>query len=168
MPFTQLYNKNLLNQPWILCTVPNKNYYMKCLFEKDYYVLIISDLKSVWYTTCSADTITQQVKQYNIELETDDQISRMIQYIKDALGTLSNSVIKCHKENLEIDTKMELGYMTFHWKFLCQLMNKEDDYVSSAEFIFQHLIVSTQILLNHYTTENAGTENKEYTDWREH
>ncbi|PKK17387.1 hypothetical protein A306_00000437 [Columba livia] len=101
---------SLLTQPWASVCFGESAFLAKACFRDTGYILLISDLSSVWYESADAETVGQRSK-------------------PDAATSFS-----CHRaaSGLSLHVKSELSGLPFYWDFHCCL--------APVEMVSRHLV----------------------------
>uniref|UniRef100_A0A452H1I8 Non-homologous end-joining factor 1 n=1 Tax=Gopherus agassizii TaxID=38772 RepID=A0A452H1I8_9SAUR len=118
-------DSSLLTQPWASVCFGESTFIAKACFRETGYVLLISDLSSVWYERADRDVIGKRSKELN---------KRLTAHVSSFLNCLSNLMcpllegresdansFSCQQtaSKLTIRVKSELSGLPFYWDFHC-------------------------------------------------
>uniref|UniRef100_K7FKT8 Non-homologous end-joining factor 1 n=1 Tax=Pelodiscus sinensis TaxID=13735 RepID=K7FKT8_PELSI len=118
-------DSSLLTQPWASVCFGESTFIAKACFRDTGYVLLISDLSSVWYEHADIDVVGKRSKELN---------KRLTAHVSSFLNRLSNLMcpllegrksdatsFSCQQTSskLTIHLKSDLSGLPFHWDFHC-------------------------------------------------
>ncbi|XP_030310142.1 non-homologous end-joining factor 1 isoform X1 [Calypte anna] len=118
---------SLLTQPWASVCFGEATFLAKACFGDPGYILLISDLSSVWYERVDAEAVGQRSKELN---------KRLTVHVSSFVHRLSNLVcallagqpdvatsFSCHctADSLSLHVKSEVSGLPFYWDFHCCL-----------------------------------------------
>ncbi|NXN58801.1 NHEJ1 factor, partial [Rynchops niger] len=116
---------SLLTQPWASVCFGKSTFLAKAFFRDTGYVLLISDLSSVWYESADVEVVGQRSKELNKRLTV--HVSSFLHH----LGKLmccwlagqpdTTTSFSCHHiaSGLSLHMKSELSGLPFYWDFHC-------------------------------------------------
>ncbi|NXF74308.1 NHEJ1 factor, partial [Sclerurus mexicanus] len=116
---------SLLTQPWASVHFGKSAFLLKVCFGDTGYILLISDLSSVWYESADAEAVGQRSKELNKRLTV--HVSSFLNHLRnlmcpllagqsDAATTFS---CDCSASGLSLHVKSLLSGLPFYWDFHC-------------------------------------------------
>uniref|UniRef100_A0A672UGP8 Non-homologous end-joining factor 1 n=2 Tax=Strigops habroptila TaxID=2489341 RepID=A0A672UGP8_STRHB len=116
---------SLLTQPWASVCLGESTFLAKVCFRDTGYILLISDLSSVWYESANAKAVGQRSKELNKRLTV--QVSSFLHHLYELMRPLlagqldATTSFSCHHTagGLSLHVKSELSGLPFHWEFHC-------------------------------------------------
>jgi hypothetical protein len=75
-------SQELLKIAWKPFYNGNKVYYIKSIFKEQLYSILVTDLRYVWFEHCSFDDIVKKASNQRIDVETKEQVEKLIGYFK--------------------------------------------------------------------------------------
>ncbi|XP_057286007.1 non-homologous end-joining factor 1 [Pezoporus wallicus] len=116
---------SLLTQPWASVCLSECPFIAKVCFRDTGYILLISDLSSVWYESADAEAVGQRSKELNKRLTV--QVSSFLHHLCKLMGPLlagqpdATTSFSCHRtaNGLSLHMKSELSGLPFYWDFHC-------------------------------------------------
>uniref|UniRef100_A0A8C8SDS8 Non-homologous end-joining factor 1 n=1 Tax=Pelusios castaneus TaxID=367368 RepID=A0A8C8SDS8_9SAUR len=164
-------DSSLLTQPWASVCFGESTFIAKACFRDEGYVLLVSDLSSVWCEHADTDVVGKRSKELN---------KRLTAHVSSFLNRLSNLMcpllegresdatsFSCQRTHgkLIIHVKSELSGLPFYWDFHCP--------AAAVETISRHLVrplVRMSLALQHQLQELASLllqKDAEIEDYRE-
>ncbi|NWI54386.1 NHEJ1 factor, partial [Calyptomena viridis] len=115
----------LLTQPWASVHFGESAFLAKACFRDTGYILLISDLSSVWYESADAEAVGQRSKELNKRLTV--HVSSFLNHLCSLMCPLlrgqsdAATTFSCnHSVNgLSLHVKSELSGLPFYWDFHC-------------------------------------------------
>uniref|UniRef100_A0A8C3HH42 Non-homologous end-joining factor 1 n=1 Tax=Chrysemys picta bellii TaxID=8478 RepID=A0A8C3HH42_CHRPI len=118
-------DSNLLTQPWASVCFGESTFIAKACFRETGYVLLISDLSSVWYERADTDVVGKRSKELNKRLTAHvssflNRLSNLMCPLLEGRESDANS-FSCQQTSskLTIHVKSELSGLPFYWDFHC-------------------------------------------------
>ncbi|KAM9548432.1 non-homologous end-joining factor 1 isoform 2-T2 [Guaruba guarouba] len=116
---------SLLTQPWASVCLGESTFLAKVCFRDTGYILLISDLSSVWYESADAEAVGQRSKELNKRLTV--QVSSFLHHLCKLMRPLlagqpdATTSFSCHHtaSRLRLHMKSELSGLPFYWDFHC-------------------------------------------------
>ncbi|NWU94724.1 NHEJ1 factor, partial [Upupa epops] len=116
---------SLLTQPWASVCLGESAFLAKACFRDTGYILLISDLSSVWYENVDAEAVRQRSKELNKRLTVP--VSSFLHYLHNLMCPLlagqpgTATSFSCHRsaDSLSLHVKSELSGLPFYWDFHC-------------------------------------------------
>ncbi|NWW48557.1 NHEJ1 factor, partial [Pedionomus torquatus] len=116
---------SLLTQPWASVCFGESSFLAKACFRDTGYILLISDLSSVWYENADIQVVGQRSKELNkrLTVHVSSFLHRlrnlMCPLLEGQLGTATS--FSCHHTagGLSLHVKSELSGLPFCWDFHC-------------------------------------------------
>ncbi|XP_049668591.1 non-homologous end-joining factor 1 [Accipiter gentilis] len=116
---------SLLTKPWASVCFGESTFLAKVCFRDTGYILLISDLSSVWYESADAEAVGQRSKELNKRLTV--HVSSFLHYLCDLMSPLlegqsdTTTSFSCHHTagGLSLHVKSMLSGLPFYWKFHC-------------------------------------------------
>ncbi|XP_074949319.1 solute carrier family 23 member 3 isoform X4 [Phalacrocorax aristotelis] len=116
---------SLLTQPWASVSFGESAFLAKACFRDTGYILLISDLSSVWYESADAKAVGQRSKELNKRLTV--HVSSFLHHLSNLMcpllaGKPDNATsFSCHRAagGLSLHMKSELSGLPFYWDFHC-------------------------------------------------
>ncbi|NWS00159.1 NHEJ1 factor, partial [Motacilla alba] len=116
---------SLLTQPWASVRFGESNFLAKVCFRDTGYILLISDLSSVWYESAGAEAVGQRSKELNKRLTV--HVSSFLNHLCNLMCPLlagqpgATTAFSCHRcpSGLRLHVKSELSGLPFYWDFHC-------------------------------------------------
>ncbi|NWV71547.1 NHEJ1 factor, partial [Malurus elegans] len=129
---------SLLTQPWASVRFGESTFLAKVCFRDTGYILLISDLSSVWYESADAEAVGQRSKELNkrLTVHASSFLNRLRSLMCPLLaGQLdATTSFSCHHSasGLSLHVKSELSGLPFYWDFHCC--------PAPLEMVFRHLV----------------------------
>ncbi|NXL42885.1 NHEJ1 factor, partial [Podilymbus podiceps] len=116
---------SLLTQPWASVYFGESTFLAKACFGDTGYILLISDLSSVWYESADAKAVGQRSKELNKRLTI--HVSSFLHHLGKLMSPLlagqpdTTTSFSCHRSagGLSVNVKSELSGLPFYWDFHC-------------------------------------------------
>ncbi|XP_077037663.1 non-homologous end-joining factor 1 isoform X1 [Agelaius phoeniceus] len=116
---------SLLTQPWASVRFGESSFLAKVCFRDTGYILLISDLSSVWYESADAEAVGQRSKELNKRLTV--HVSSFLNHLCSLMCPLlagqpgATTAFSCHRSpgGLRLHVKSELSGLPFYWDFHC-------------------------------------------------
>ncbi|XP_010120907.1 PREDICTED: non-homologous end-joining factor 1, partial [Chlamydotis macqueenii] len=116
---------SLLTQPWSSVCFGESAFLAKACFRDTGYILLISDLSSVWYESADAKAVGQRSKELNKRLTV--HVSSFLHHLCSLMCPLlagqppAATSFSCHHlaGRLSLHVKSELSGLPFYWDFHC-------------------------------------------------
>ncbi|XP_058695281.1 non-homologous end-joining factor 1 isoform X1 [Poecile atricapillus] len=129
---------SLLTQPWASVRFGESTFLAKVCFMDAGYILLISDLSSVWYESADAEAVGQRSKELNKRLTV--HVSSFLNHLCNLMRPLlagrpsATTSFSCHHSpsGLRLHVKSELSGLPFYWDFHCC--------PAPLEMVFRHLV----------------------------
>ncbi|KFQ36002.1 Non-homologous end-joining factor 1, partial [Mesitornis unicolor] len=129
---------SILTQPWASVCFGESTFLAKACFRDTGYILLISDLSSVWYESTDTEAVEQRSKELNKRLTVS--VSSFLQRLSNLMCPLlagePNTItsFSCHHtaRGLSLHVKSELSGLPFYWDFHC--------YPAPVEMVSRHLV----------------------------
>ncbi|NXQ53166.1 NHEJ1 factor, partial [Anthoscopus minutus] len=129
---------SLLTQPWASVRFGESTFLAKACFMDTGYILLISDLSSVWYESADAEAVGQRSKELNKRLTV--HVSSFLNHLCNLMCPLlagqpgATTAFSCHcsPSGLRLHVKSELSGLPFYWDFHCC--------PAPLEMVFRHLV----------------------------
>ncbi|NXH39085.1 NHEJ1 factor, partial [Dicaeum eximium] len=129
---------SLLTQPWASVCLGESIFLAKVCFRDTGYILLISDLSSVWYESADAEAVGQRSKELNKRLTVP--VCSFLNHLCNLMCPLlagqpgASTAFSCHRSpnGLRLHVKSELSGLPFYWDFHCC--------PAPLEMVFRHLV----------------------------
>ncbi|XP_066046233.1 non-homologous end-joining factor 1 isoform X1 [Chamaea fasciata] len=129
---------SLLTQPWASVRFGESTFLAKVCFRDTGYILLISDLSSVWYESADTEAVGQRSKELNKRLTV--HVSSFLNHLCNLMCPLlagqpgATTAFSCHHSpsGLRLHVKSELSGLPFYWDFHCC--------PAPLEMVFRHLV----------------------------
>ncbi|NXS28654.1 NHEJ1 factor, partial [Pomatostomus ruficeps] len=129
---------SLLTQPWASVHFGESTFLAKVCFKDTGYILLISDLSSIWYESADIEAVGQRSKELNKRLTV--HVSSFLNHLSNLMCPLlageqnATTAFSCHRSasGLRLHVKSELSGLPFYWDFHCCL--------APVEMVFRHLV----------------------------
>ncbi|XP_010213647.1 PREDICTED: non-homologous end-joining factor 1 [Tinamus guttatus] len=129
---------SLLTQPWASVCFGESAFIAKACFRDSGYVLLISDLSSVWYESADTQAVGQRSKELNKRLTA--HVSSFLHRLSSLMSPLlagqpdAATSFSCHLTpgRLSVHVKSELSGLPFYWDFHCSS--------APVEMVSRHLV----------------------------
>ncbi|XP_064370873.1 non-homologous end-joining factor 1 isoform X3 [Dromaius novaehollandiae] len=129
---------SLLTQPWASVCFGESAFIAKASFRDSGYVLLISDLSSVWYESVDTEAVGQRSKELNKRLTA--HVSSFLHHLCSLMCPLlagqpdTTTSFSCHRTpgRLSVHVKSELSGLPFYWDFHCS--------AAPVEMVSRHLV----------------------------
>ncbi|NWT05157.1 NHEJ1 factor, partial [Mionectes macconnelli] len=116
---------SLLTKPWASVHFGESAFLAKVCFRNTGYILLISDVSSVWYESADAETVGQRSKELNKRLTV--HVSSFLNHLCSLMCPLlagqpdSATIFSCNRSasGLILHVKSELSGLPFYWDFHC-------------------------------------------------
>ncbi|NXO04871.1 NHEJ1 factor, partial [Rhinopomastus cyanomelas] len=116
---------SLLTQPWASVCLGESTFLAKACFRDTGYILLISDLSSVWYENVDAEAVEQRSKELNKRLTV--HVSSFLHHLRNLMRPFlagqpdTATSFSCHRAvgSLSLRVKSELSGLPFYWNFHC-------------------------------------------------
>uniref|UniRef100_A0A8C3TWU4 Non-homologous end-joining factor 1 n=1 Tax=Catharus ustulatus TaxID=91951 RepID=A0A8C3TWU4_CATUS len=162
---------SLLTQPWSSVCFGESTFLAKVLFRDTGYILLISDLRGVWYESADAEAVGQRSKELNKRLTV--HVSSFLNHLCNLMCPLlagqpgTTTAFSCHRSpgGLRLHVKSELSGLPFYWDFHCC--------PAPLEMVFRHLVrplIQMNLALQHQVQELISLllqKDAEIEDYRE-
>ncbi|XP_068804992.1 non-homologous end-joining factor 1 isoform X3 [Struthio camelus] len=129
---------SLLTQPWASVCFGESAFIAKACFRDSGYILLISDLSSVWYESVDAEAVGQRSKELNKRLtaHVSSFLHRLCNLMCPLLAGQPDTAtsFSCHRGagRLSVHVKSELSGLPFYWDFHCS--------AAPVEMVSRHLV----------------------------
>ncbi|NWI97812.1 NHEJ1 factor, partial [Pitta sordida] len=116
---------SLLTQPWSSVHFGESTFLAKVCFRDTGYILLISDLRSVWYESANAEAVGQRSKELNkrLTVHVSSFLNHLRNLMRPLLGGVSDAstAFSCNHSasGLSLHVKSELSGLPFYWDFHC-------------------------------------------------
>ncbi|NXE89059.1 NHEJ1 factor, partial [Menura novaehollandiae] len=116
---------SLLIQPWTSVRFGESTFLAKVCFRDTGYILLISDLSSVWYENADAEAVGQRSKELNkrLTVHVSSFLNRLCNLMCPLLAGQPDAAttFSCHRSSsgLSLHVKSELSGLPFYWDFHC-------------------------------------------------
>ncbi|XP_075567089.1 non-homologous end-joining factor 1 [Pelecanus crispus] len=116
---------SLLTQPWASVCFGESAFLAKACFRDTGYILLISDLSSVWYESADAEAVGQRSKELNkrLTVHVSSFLHRLRKLMCPLLAGQPDAVTSftCHRDanGLSLHAKSEVSGLPFYWDFHC-------------------------------------------------
>ncbi|XP_068264138.1 non-homologous end-joining factor 1 isoform X1 [Nyctibius grandis] len=125
MEGSEKLESSLLTQPWASVCFGEATFLAKVCFSDTGYILLISNLSSVWYESADAEAVGQRSKELNKRLTV--RVSSLLHHLCTVMcpllaGQLAAATsFSCHRiaSGLSLHVKSELSGLPFYWEFHC-------------------------------------------------
>ncbi|NXU59016.1 NHEJ1 factor, partial [Turnix velox] len=129
---------SLLTQPWASISFGEAAFLAQAAFGDTGYILLVSDLSSVWYESADTEVVAQRSKELNKRLMV--RASSLLHHLRDLMCPLlagqpgTATTFSCHHNasSLSLHVKSELSELPFHWNFHCS--------PAPMEMVSRHLV----------------------------
>ncbi|NXA32772.1 NHEJ1 factor, partial [Eudromia elegans] len=129
---------SLLTQPWASVCLGESAFIAKACFRDSGYVLLLSDLSSVWYESVDTQAVGERSKELNKRLTA--HASSFLHRLSSLVGPLlagqpdAATSFSCHRApgRLSVRVKSELSGLPFYWDFHCSS--------APVEMVSRHLV----------------------------
>ncbi|XP_065494146.1 non-homologous end-joining factor 1 [Caloenas nicobarica] len=162
---------SLLTQPWASVCFGETAFLAKMCFRDTGYVLLISDLSSVWYEIADTEAVGQRSKELNKRLTV--HVSSFLHCLRNLMCPLlagkpdAATSFSCHRaaSGLSLHVKSELSGLPFYWDFHCC--------PAPVEMVSRHLVrplIRMSLALQHQVQELTSLllqKDAEIEDYRE-
>ncbi|KGL86414.1 Non-homologous end-joining factor 1, partial [Charadrius vociferus] len=116
---------SLLTQPWASVCFGESTFVAKACFRDTGYILLISDLSSVWYESADVEVVGQRSKELNKRLTV--HVFSFLHRLRNLMCPLlagqpdTATSFSCHHaaDGLSLHVKSELSGLPFYWDFHC-------------------------------------------------
>ncbi|XP_009994373.1 PREDICTED: non-homologous end-joining factor 1 [Chaetura pelagica] len=116
---------SLLTQPWASVCFGESTFLAKASFRDTGYILLLSDLSSIWYESADAEVVGQRSKELNKRLTV--HVSSFLHHLSKLMCPLlagqqdTATSFSCHHtaSSLNLRVKSELSGLPFYWHFHC-------------------------------------------------
>ncbi|XP_054064806.1 non-homologous end-joining factor 1-like isoform X6 [Rissa tridactyla] len=116
---------SLLTQPWASVCLGESTFLAKACFRDTGYILLISDLSSVWYESADVEVVGQRSKELNkrLTVHVSSFLHRLCKLMCRLLAGQTDTAtsFSCHHiaGGLSLHVKSELSGLPFYWDFHC-------------------------------------------------
>ncbi|NWI21982.1 NHEJ1 factor, partial [Crypturellus soui] len=116
---------SLLTQPWAPVRLGEAAFIAKACFRDWGYVLLVSDLSSVWHESADTQAVGQRSKELNKRLTApvSSFLHRLSSLVSPLLAGQPDAAtsFSCHRApgRLSVHVKSELSGLPFYWDFHC-------------------------------------------------
>ncbi|XP_054686790.1 non-homologous end-joining factor 1-like isoform X4 [Grus americana] len=116
---------SLLTQPWASVCFGESVFLAKACFRDTGYILLISDLSSVWYESADAEAVGQRSKELNkrLTVHVSSFLHRLCNLMRPLLAGEPDATtsFSCHRTagGLSLHMKSELSGLPLYWDFHC-------------------------------------------------
>ncbi|XP_032840865.1 non-homologous end-joining factor 1 [Tyto alba] len=117
--------RNLLTQPWASVCFGESTFLVKACFRDTGYIVLISDLSSVWYESADAEAVGQRSKELNkrLTVHVSSFLHHLCNLVSPLLAGQPNTAtsFSCHRAagGLRLHMKSDLSGLPFYWDFHC-------------------------------------------------
>ncbi|NXX99507.1 NHEJ1 factor, partial [Centropus bengalensis] len=116
---------SVLAQPWASVRFGESAFVAKACFRDTGYILLVSDLSSVWYESAGAEAVGQRSKELNKRLTVP--VSSFLHHLRNLMRPFlagqpdTTTTFSCHHTagSLSLHVKSELSGLPFYWDFHC-------------------------------------------------
>ncbi|CAO3679764.1 hypothetical protein G6F70_002576 [Rhizopus microsporus] len=159
MLIKKAYYDQLANVPW---TLIDHTYCIKYLFGQDYYLMLVSDLRLVWFEVGTFEHIQMGAKKsHNIVIEERQEVVVLLHRLKSMIiKRLKSSVIKNNDNKvLEIhcrEIKDEKQLNVLSWVFSCEMVDQvstRPDELTGPDIIYREFTAPSLSIVNHCIQE---------------
>ncbi|NXX18431.1 NHEJ1 factor, partial [Podargus strigoides] len=162
---------SLLTQPWASVCFGESTFLVKACFRDTGYILLISDLSSVWYENADTEAVGQRSKELNkrLTVHVSSFLHRLCNLMSPLLaGQLDTATsFSCHRAagSLSLHVKSELSGLPFYWDFHCC--------PAPVEMVSRHLVrplIQMSLVLQYQVQELTSLllqKDAEIEDYRE-
>ncbi|KAI9485723.1 MAG: hypothetical protein EXX96DRAFT_546213 [Benjaminiella poitrasii] len=172
MQLSNIHHQELLNIEWKIRRIDNKTYYLKSIFKEKGYLILITDLRLVWFEHGNFKRIQQNAKVPNIDIETEKEaIALLVRVRKLFSDSESRTTIQRDSSQLLINCKPAVSQYrneqqnsiinAFSWTFHCELLNQQatedGSFKTGPQVIYDHFIQPSQAIVNYFTENMLGT-----------
>ncbi|KAI8336042.1 hypothetical protein BD560DRAFT_413981 [Blakeslea trispora] len=162
MLLSDRHHRLLSNRPWNIIRANNQVYYLKYLFEKQEYLILITDLRLVWFELGDYKRIQHNAQVPSIDIETEEEAATVLVRVK-ALFQENLTRLEISREQsvlkLNCCPQQTKKISTFSWVFNCDLLDQQKSQQETSktgpEVIFDHFILPSQTMVNHWIDEIA-------------
>ncbi|XP_064290908.1 non-homologous end-joining factor 1 isoform X3 [Passer domesticus] len=138
MESSEELESSLLTQPWASVRFGESTFLAKVCFRDTGYILLISDLSSVWYESAGVEAVGQRSKELNKRLTV--HVSSFLNHLCSLMCPLlagqpgATTAFSCQRSpsGLRLHVKSELSGLPFYWDFHCC--------PAPLEMVFRHLV----------------------------
>ncbi|XP_072730467.1 non-homologous end-joining factor 1 [Ciconia boyciana] len=162
---------SLLTQPWASVCFGESTFLAKTCFRDTGYILLISDLSSVWYESADAEAVGQRTKELNKRLTV--QVSSFLHRLCNLMRLLlegepdTATSFSCHHAagGLSLHVKSEISGLPIYWAFHCC--------PAPVEMVSRHLVrplIRMSLVLQYQVQELSSLllqKDAEIEDYRE-
>ncbi|XP_067993910.1 non-homologous end-joining factor 1 isoform X3 [Melanerpes formicivorus] len=125
MEGSEKLESSLLTQPWASVCFGKSTFLAKACFNASGYILLISDLSSIWYERTNTEVVGQRSKELNKRLTV--HTSSLLHHLSSLMSPLlagepdTTTSFSCHHVagGLSLHVKSELSGLPFYWDFHC-------------------------------------------------
>ncbi|NXG22466.1 NHEJ1 factor, partial [Grallaria varia] len=116
---------SLLTQPWASVHFGESAFLAKVCFRSTGYILLVSDLSSVWYESADTEAVGQRSKELNkrLTVHVSSFLNHLCKLISPLLAGKSDAAttFSCSysASGLSLHVKSELSGLPFYWDFHC-------------------------------------------------
>ncbi|CAG8515016.1 12053_t:CDS:10 [Dentiscutata erythropus] len=182
MAFSEIHNETLRSALWIpiqVNSVPNNDrtetYLAKAIFTDQSYLVLVTNLRYVWFEELFADEITKKFQEsqsffspiFEMKVTLDHgRLPEYMQFLSEYLLPQRSDVthkISLQNDNLLLESKRNVGPMELTWSFSCKLIptsspkktsNPDSDkFVDSATVLYTHFILPHLLVTSAYNQQ---------------
>ncbi|CAO3594280.1 unnamed protein product [Absidia cylindrospora] len=144
----------LLPVPWIQIDTAIENthmdgpLYIKTLFDRTEYRVLLTNLRYVWYEFGDITSITQRASSYQLDIDSEDQIESLTDSLRQCFQQQENCRFELSKDGQMIieykDTSK--GFASLSWTFHClplesAILNDNSAYLDGPAVLYKHFIL---------------------------
>ncbi|ORZ24263.1 hypothetical protein BCR42DRAFT_402568 [Absidia repens] len=144
----------LLPVPWVQIDTAVENthvdgpLYIKTLFDRTEYRVLLTNLRYVWYEFGDITSITQRASSYRLDIESEDQIESLTDSLRQCFQQQENCRFRLSKDGQMIieykDTRK--GFVSLSWNFHClplesAMLNDNQAYFDGPTVLYKHFIL---------------------------
>ncbi|KAF7722020.1 hypothetical protein EC973_003776 [Apophysomyces ossiformis] len=136
------------------------NYYVKIYFGFSEYLVLISDLRTVWFERGDASRIMERAQRLRFEVETAAQISSLLRHLSKFFDDPSKCRLQMADGKISIHCDSLTGVMGLYWPFLCEPLDKEtgdESTLGGPTVLYEHFILP-MITVANATAKVIGTK----------
>ncbi|OBZ87138.1 hypothetical protein A0J61_04810 [Choanephora cucurbitarum] len=169
MLLSERYHKLLIDRPWHILRANSQVYYLKYLFEEHEYLILITDLRLVWFELGDYKRIQRNAQVPSIDIETEREAATVLVRVR-TLFEENLTRLKIDREpsvlKLNCHPQQTKKITTFSWVFNCDLLaqqksQEEENDKTGPDVIFDHFILPSQTIVNHFIDKMADDDNNQ-------
>ncbi|CAG8454063.1 216_t:CDS:2 [Dentiscutata erythropus] len=163
MPFTHNHSVELCSADWVVFKINDniepksgeKTYLIKSIFKNDFYLVLVTDLRRVWFEELRGIAIIARAKEIETGLDTTDELQLP------NLLTLLSELLKVQKQDSTYDfnlkTSINLGLASLRWLFSCEMISSSQEsenlginVLDGQSVLYQHFILPMMHVMLEY------------------